>query len=103
MSISLKVVRAAAVFCDSLRRSAIRFLIRDTFTRRSVRLPGITGAADDVGEGFEAAGAGGAGEGIGVDTLRAGAGASGEGFGVGASTLISAVFGAGAGVGGAEP
>ena len=47
MSISLNVVKAAVVFCASLRRSAIRNRIRFIFTRRSPS-PGDPDTMDSI-------------------------------------------------------
>lgn len=80
MSISLKVVREAAVFWDCFKRSAMRRRMRDIFTRFSSRLPaagfGAESEEDDDDEedldaeeeeddeGFEGGGFDEAGEGF---------------------------------------
>ena len=77
ISISLKVVKVAAVFCESFRRSAIFKRIRDILTRRSRRDPGIRPGSSCSCVGFDFAGVAGdggldsifgCGGGIGLDT-----------------------------------
>ena len=60
MSISLKVVSDAAVFCDSFKRSEIRRRMRFIFTRVSFLLPGVAAAGGGVDSGLGSFALGGA-------------------------------------------
>ena len=84
MSISLKVVRNAAVSCDSLRRRAVARRARDILTRVTPEISGASAPPADatgVGAGFGAAfGAAGVGAGVGVDAcVAAGSGVAAAG------------------------
>jgi len=92
MSTSLKVVSDAAVFCDSFRRSAIRWRIRFILTRRSPPTATV-GAADLVGSAALGAGLGaGAAAGAGVGAAAGAAGAAaGSGAVAGGAAGVGAV------------
>lgn len=98
MSISLKVVSMAQVFCASFKRAAIFKRIRLILTFVSVRVPVMGGGpppAGGAGAGFGAAAAG-AGAGAGAGFGAAGAGAAGAGAGAGAAAAGAAAALAGA-------
>lgn len=104
MSTSLKVVREAAVFCDCLRRSAIRRRMRFILTRRSSRLPstglaGFSAGADDAffgvsflgGAGFEGSAGLDSDLGSGLDSGSAGLASveAGSSFGASLDSALS--------------
>merc|ERR1719502_1888757 len=91
MSISLNVVRDAAVSCASLSRSEIRSLILESFTLCSLRVPATT-----VSTSAAAAGAGGgvAGEGVGAAGALGAAGAAGSAGAAAAGFSSAAAAGA---------
>lgn len=91
MSISLKVVSMAQVFCASFKRAAIFKRIRLILTFVSVRVPVMGGGPPPAGgaaAGFAAAAAG-AGAGAGAGFGAAGAGAAGAGAGAGAGAAAA--------------
>ena len=98
ISISLKVVKHAAVFCATLSRLAIVWRMRVMGTLRSVREPGAGGATVGLGA---AAGAAAAAFGA-AAAAAAGAAAAGAALGAAAAGAAAAAFGAAA-AGAADP
>ena len=97
MSISLKVVSMAQLFCASFKRRAIVCRMRVILTRASVRPGGVASEADTERTSAACEGLGGTGGGdFGMDPCSAGlegAGAAGAAF-FGASSFFAAAFGA---------
>ena len=108
MSISLKVVSMAQLFCASFKRRAIVCRMRVILTRASVRPGGVASEADTERTSAACEGLGGTGGGdFGMDPCSAGlegAGAAGAAFfgassffaAFGASSVFAAGFGASA-------
>ena len=96
MSISLKVVSMAAVFCASFSLSAVRSRMRDIFTRVTPGGSNLCAAVPVAAA--TAGGVGGSGVGAGGVGAFAGAAGAGAGAGAGAAAAAAAAAGAAAGV-----